>query len=731
MRRPALVRIAIVAALCLTFALQSTGADISLAALIPGLDPTTTPLAVTLDGKSLGPIALARSGAPPLVNIEALAGVLKWHVTLTPTGAILDDGSGPRALRVGSRFVHEEGTNVELFDQPLVARNGHLMLAFSDTLALFGLNGTFSAKGVVLTSSVANQTDVFTTKEVVAPLVVRATPQPLATPPPTFGSPFDAGMADMSVSVSLDGASHFYQVGLASNTNLIRAHVNDAGVQTLGTPNGTVTLGSVTRNESFGEEGDPLGGMILQGNGFAGATWFSRTGPTATTVIAGRRTDGRTIVGVTRELPGSNLSNTIAVVSNNRRYEQTVFRHDATYRPKWGTLSEELLVSERGVGAGITAQTHGRSFVISTVSFATGGLPVGADSSPVSIALGRYLTPATTVTTGLSIARETPLSTYVGIQTSGPHFRLFANETPHAFTFGLSYLGSLGNAQLLVEPGVNRLLEFQSELRVRSIEADIDASTQSTSSQADVEFRTMHPGINVVTGFTTLTGGRSGPILGLSIPVFRNLAIEVSERPGTIGNRALRFSLHAGLPARRPRIVTYPLTVDVTGPADVKPLRLLIDGVPSGLFSNGIREATVRVTQGQHDVFVEALDGASGSPSHEITLKSAMSLQLTLFPERVISGRVRFNARPAEIPPEAALSDVKLTIDPGGIIVEADADGNFLFPRQPLDPNALLSVDPDTLPFGFVAPEPIRVGSSNGPVDVPISPRPVERQVFH
>ena len=68
-------------------------------------------------------------------------------------------------------------------------------------------------------------------------------------------------------------------------------------------------------------------------------------------------------------------------------------------------------MSERGVGAGITAQTHGRSFVISTVSFATGGLPVGADSSPVSIALGRYLTPATTVTTGLSIARETPLST--------------------------------------------------------------------------------------------------------------------------------------------------------------------------------------------------------------------------------------------------------------------------------------------------------------------------------
>ena len=725
-------RAAIVAVLAFTFALQNAGAEISLAALIPAVTgQTATPLSVTLDGRSLGAIAISRPGATPLIEVGALATALKWQVTITPAGANVDDGSGLRALRVGSRFIREDGTDVETFDEPLVERNDRLMLAFPDALSFFSINGSFTATTIMLTGAVVSQTDIFTTKEVPEPINTRPKPKPAATPAPTFGSPFDPGLADMSVSLDLDGSSRFYRLGLASNTNFIHAHVNAAGIQTLGPPDGTVTLGAPTRNASFGEQADPLGGLILPGNGFEGGTLFSRNGDVATSFVAGRRTDGHTIIGVERALPGSNKSNTIAVVSQNGVYNQTVFRHAASYKPSWGSLSDEWLASERGIGAGVSAQTHGRTFLQSTLTFATGGLPVGINDAPVNIALGRNLSPATTVTSGFYTARGTPFAPYVGVQTSGSNLRLFANASPNVFTAGVSYLGPIGNVQLLTQPGINRLLELQSQLRFHHLEADINVATQSTSSEADVELETTHSGINLVTGFSTLSGGRSGPILGVSVPVSRSLALEVSERPGSIGKYALRFSVHAGLPPRRVRVVMFPLTVGIDGPGDAAPLRLLVDGIPTGQLGAGIRQATVKLTQGQHDVFVETLDGTSGSPSHSITMTAATTLQVTLFPERVIRGHVRFNATAAEIPPDASLSGIKLTVAPGGIVVDADADGNFLFPRQPLDPEAVLSVDQDTLPRGFEAPAPIRLGDAQNTIDVPLTPRRVERQVFH
>jgi hypothetical protein len=690
----------------------------------------TGTLPVSLDGKPLGAIAVARPGLQPLIEVETLATALQWRVTIGPTGTDLDDGTGKRTLHAGSRSIQEDGTNVEVFDEPPTLRNGHLMLVLSDALSLFSIDGSYTTTLVRLTTTGSSQSSAFAATEVPKAVVASPTPVPLVTPAPAVGSPFEPGLADISLSLDADGSQRFYRIGLASNTSVLHANVNSAGIQTLGSPDGTITVGGTMRNASIGQLADPVGGIILPGGGFEGATWFSRTAQYATTLIAGRRDDGRTMIGIERTRPNSSDSDTIAVISNNGTYEQTILRHAHTTAPKWGSLTEEILASERGVGAGLSAQTRGRAFLQSTLTFVTGGLPIGPNSAPVNIAAGYNASVATTFTAGFYTARGTSLSPYVGIQTGTPTLRLFANATPHLITTGLSYFGSIGNAQLLFEPGNERLVELQSQLRVHDLEADILAASQSSSSQTDIEFQTIHPGINLVAGFAAISGGHSGPVIGISVPVSRSLAFEVSERPGSIGRFATRFSVHAGLPPRRPHIPQYPLTVMVDGTGATTPLRLLVDGIPTGNFTGAIRQATITLARGPHDIYAETLDGASGSPSRHLTLTEATSANLTLFPERIIRGRIRFTGTPAEIPPDASLAGIKLRIEPGGIVAESDAGGNFLFPRQPLDPHAILAVDPDTLPRGMDAPEPIDVGQTDTPLDLPIAPRRIERQVF-
>jgi hypothetical protein len=699
------------------------------------LDAAITPngagaLPVTLDGKALGAIGLIRPGEAPLIQIEPLATALQWHVTTTAAGTELDDGTGKRLVRAGSRSVHEDGTDVEIFEDVPVVRSGHIALVFSDALAFFNLSGAYNATSITLTGSAVSQSSGFSASEIAKTVVASPTPAPVVTAAPVVGSPFEPGLADISLSLDSDGSQRFYRVGLASNTSVLHANVNAAGIQTLGSPDGTITIGGPARNASVGQLPDPVGGIILPGNGFEGATWFSRTARYAMTLIGGRRDDGRTMVGIERSSPNSSDNTTVAIISNNGAYEQTVLRHSHAYAEKWGSLIEEWLASERGFGAGLSAQTRGRAFLASTLTFVTDGLPIGPNSAPISIAAGYNASVATTFTSGFYAARGTPLSPYIGIQTGSPTIRLFANATPHLISTGLSYFGPLGNAQLLAEPANERLIEFQSQLRVHDLEADILIANQTTSSQADVELQTIHPGINLIGGFASISGGHSGPVVGISVPFSRSFAIEVSERPGSVGRYATRFSIHAGLPPRRSRVPRYPLTVTVDGVGATTPLRLLVDGVPVGQFTGAIRQTSVTLSRGPHDLYAETLDGASGSPSRHISLTEATTENLTLYPERVIRGRIRFSGAAAAIPPDASLAGIKLRIEPGGIVAEADADGNFLFPRQPLEPQAVLTVDPDTLPRGIDAPDPLLVGATGAPIDLPLLPRRVERQVF-
>lgn len=157
-------------------------------------------------------------------------------------------------------------------------------------------------------------------------------------------------------------------------------------------------------------------------------------------------------------------------------------------------------------------------------------------------------------------------------------------------------------------------------------------------------------------------------------------------------------------------------------------LRVLIDGAPFASFQNG--ETVVRVGPGSHDLFVETADGTLGSLSRSIEVQSATSARVALWPQRTVRGRVRFDVPAAQLPPELTLGGITVIIAPGNLSVDTDADGNFVFARQPFDPEAVIAVDPDTIPRGFAPPAPMALGDG-APLEVLLkSARRVERQIF-
>src|SRR6185312_12069696 len=89
-------------------------AIVLLSALSLAAATATGTLPVSLDGKLLGAIGVARPGQQPLIEVEALASALQWHVSTSATGTDIDDGSGKRTLHAGSRSIVEDGTTVEV-----------------------------------------------------------------------------------------------------------------------------------------------------------------------------------------------------------------------------------------------------------------------------------------------------------------------------------------------------------------------------------------------------------------------------------------------------------------------------------------------------------------------------------------------------------------------------------------------------------------------------------------
>jgi hypothetical protein len=160
-------------------------------------------------------------------------------------------------------------------------------------------------------------------------------------------------------------------------------------------------------------------------------------------------------------------------------------------------------------------------------------------------------------------------------------------------------------------------------------------------------------------------------------------------------------------------------------------LRVFVDGVPSA--TPYADDMHVMVPAGKHSVFVESADQSYGSSTVDVvagTAPATAKVELPLFPQRSITGTVRFGGAADSVPAGLSLEGIRVVLEPSGEAATTDADGHFVFARGPYDPASTLLLDPSSVPGGFQSPAAMPIGATT--TDIILAPlRKVEHTTFH
>lgn len=677
----------------------------------PAAQPAASDVAVTLDGTSIGRIAVDRGTLEPLLALEPLAAAAGWTAERLQGGVRLRGDDGSALLRIGSRVVQREDRSDLILAEAPVDRRGRTYVRLRDAARLFGLTAV-RAGGTIALARPVQLGDAPRFAEIAAP----PSPRPRPTPRSYASASAMATASDASagrILLSLDRSAGTSALTFSGETHggNVSSSIGASGIDGFGTPTGTVVIGTKDRNAQLGAFADPLGGVVLRGSIENGVDLFR--GDSRHDYFAGRRlADGRTEVGMVTGAGTGAGADVIATLLRDGVYDQTIFRRIRIDHEAWGDFSRELVFGDRGIGGGFAARTRGRTFVESTVAYATPGLRLSPDDAPVSIDVGRELSSATTVTGGFTSGPQRPLAPFAGFTTRSRDLVATLSGTAHDVTAGLAYQSGNAFAQIYTVPGPEHSTGATASLRLARATVDANLTSSLGARDASVELRTVHPGIGLIAGFGAPTGGGWGPIAGLSVPLGNALRIEATTRPGGAGGSRLHLALAVGIAARRPKgVPTLRAVVRVDSPLAAQPLRLFVDGVPVSRFDG--TTTTVDVPHGAHTFAVESVSGDAGSPDVATNVEAAGdTVTLALWPERAITGRVVVD-RDAAVPPDFTLAGIAIAIDPGGLTTETSADGTFVFPKQPVAPNATIAVDAGTLPRSLRAdaPVPLAAGS--------------------
>lgn len=635
------------------------------------------------------------------VAIETLARKLGWTFRRTPDGAVIDDGSGPQTLRVGSRIVREDDTDVPLFDSPLVVRNGALELAIADAATLFHLHVEQAGMNLLLVDDSA------------VDATIREIPRP-ATPPPAPAAspkapayappPLVAGNAGtLALSVMFDGNNRIYQSNLSGNAGLVRGAVSSYGSDALAAPVGLVTVGAPVENVSLGSVNDPLAGSVIENGTMAGVDLHVAHDGTSYDAAAGHTADG-SIVAVERTHGGT--SDTLAGVSSAGA-DLAIFRHAVVDTERWGTLDDELLVGAKGTAAGIHARTRGKTFLDAVATDANGTLPVSDGDAPLGAVVGEHISSTTTVTAGYVRSLAAPGSPTLGVTTRWNGLSLGAAVSKHWTNLSAAIGGGPGYASLFASAGLARVYGFDGGLnldRAKAV-AELDLNGSGGTTNGIAQLRTNHAGLNLAAGLD-LDTGVVRPLVGIIAPITSALAFEAGLVPGPSGRPDLKLSLLAGFRAPHPRTATFPVTIFIPDASHYGPLQLFIDGARATLPLGP--QAHVQMPAGRHTVYVESTDQAYGSLPAEVVVGTngapSPPVALALFPQRTIAGYVRFGGPADAVPQGVSLEGIRVVLEPSGESATTDAGGHFVFPRAPYDPASTILLDPAGVPGGFTAP---------------------------
>ena len=480
----------------------------------------------------------------PPVAIDAIAQQLGWTFHRTANGVVIDDGTGPQVLRIGSRLVDEDGSDIALFDQPASVRNGHVELAISDAATLFHLDVERSGSHVALVAPSAADADV---REVPRPATPPpapvATPKPAAyTPPPVVGG--TAGT--LAMSVEFDGSNRIYQTSLAGNAGAVRGALSSYGSAAVTNPVGSVTIGPPARYVGFGTVANPLAGSVISNGSLTGATAHVGNAGSDYDLAAGSSIGGD-VYALSRT--SGPVTDALAYVNGYGGLGQALARHAIVATEPWGTLDYEALVGTHGTGEGIHARTKGKTFVEANLSATAGELPVLAGDVPSGAVIGEHLSAVTTVTAGYVRSIASPGSPTLGLSTRLGGLSLAGNVSEHWTNLTAGFAGSAAYGQFFASAGVSKVFGLTGGVALfhgALAEVDLNSSGGATSGIAQV--RTNHSGINLAAG-VQLNNGQTRPLIGAVVPVAPTLSLEAGIVDGPSGRPALRIAVLAGFRA--------------------------------------------------------------------------------------------------------------------------------------------------------------------------------------
>ncbi|HEY0613379.1 MAG TPA: stalk domain-containing protein [Candidatus Elarobacter sp.] len=651
---------------------------------------------VTLDGTALGRVALSRGSRDSLVDVETLAAAAGWEVARLQGGIRLRGEDRTVVLRIGSRLLHQTDRGDAYLSESPVERNGRLYAAVRDAARLFGASVERDGATLALRRppSLSGAAEIV---EIAAPETPR--PRRAARPLGRASATATATHANAGrIVLSLDRTRSASVVSFSGQTrgDYLRTSVDATGIDGLGLPSGTVTVGTKDRNASFGALGDPLGGLVLRGASQSGVELYR--GDAHHTYFAGRRiADGRSEIGIANGLPDGGGADVVAALFRDGAYDGTIARRLRVTHKAWGDFSRELDVSDRGIGIGFAARTRGRTFLETNLAYATPNLRLGPDDAPISLDAGRVLSDATTAVGGFVAGAGQPLQPFIGVSTRGRNVVASLSATARSLTAALSYETDGTSAQIYAVPGLQRATGATLGFRLPHASVEGSFTSAGGTRDASLELRTTRPGIGVIAGAGLAGGGSLGPIAGLSIPLGNALAIDATTRPAGDGAGRLHLALAYSVAPRRPRgVPTVRALVRVDAAPAAQPLRLFVDGTPVARFAGAA--TSIDVTRGPHTFAVEAIGGEAASPDVTTTVEAAGdTVALALWPMRAVSGRVVLE-RGVVVPAGFTPAAISVVIQPGNLSADVAADGTFVFPKQPVAPDATIAVDAGTLP---------------------------------
>lgn len=657
------------------------------------------------------------AGATTFVAIAPIARRLGWTFTRTTDGAIVDDGTGPQALRIGSRMVRDDGVDLALFDLPVADRNGNIELALADAATLFHLQVEKSGTSISLVTDLSS--DVTITE---IPRPATPPPAPAATPrPEVFSTPalVSGNAGTVAVSVLFDGNTRTYQSNLSGGAGVVHGSVSSMGSDALSAPVGIVTVGAAAHNVSFGSIENPLAGSIIDNGQLVGLDAHIAQGTTQWDAYSGHTYDG-SLIGVERAR--GDVTDTLADVSAGG-VNQPIWHHDVVAPESWGTVQADTLAGTRGAGAGIRARTKGKIFIDAIASDAHGTLPLNDGDLATGAVVGDHLSSATTVTAGYLSALGAPGSPTLGMTTQIARVNLGASVSEHWTNLSASFGGSAAYGSLFASVGAQRVFGANAGVAIHKALAELNLTSSGGSTDGVMQLRTNHGGVNLAAGLD-VNAGTVRPLVGLVLPVTSSLAFEAGLVAGPSGRPALRLSLLAGIRAPKPRVATFPYAVFVPDATHYGPLKLFIDGAPlAAPFAPG---SPVQIPAGRHTLYVESADRAYASVPQDVLATSPAKVAVTLFPQRAIAGRIAFGGSPDAVPPGASLEGIRVVLEPSGESVTTGADGRFVFARGAYDPASTIMLDPASLPAGYLAPPAAPIAP--GDTDLALPPaRTIER----